>query len=134
MSKYAYDYRDAEYRQRPDDFTGRARKFEVDRGLIMWWEPYTGPMGWRDDDGQWHHANWDQLPRHVQEKEAQRIHDLLMDGFKIVGLILEEFVEDFVGGGHWVEVDSSYIGGVDNFYPELIHDLASELPDLEVNA
>jgi hypothetical protein len=133
VSKYAYDHRDAEYRHRPDGFTGRARKFEVDRGLVMWWEPYDGPMGWQDDAGEWHHANWDQLPVAVQRKEAERIHDLLMDGFKVVSLMLEELVPDSWGGEHWVEAGFESLGGVDSFYPELISDLASELPDVMLN-
>lgn len=136
VSKYAYGYRDSEYRQRPDGFTGRARKIEVARGYIVWWEPYADEYGYQLDDGTWASAKWDQLPRAEIDKQVEYMTDLLRDGFKQVGLTLEEFISTTTQPsiGRWVEVDTAWVGGVDVFYPELIADLAAELPDLEVDA
>jgi hypothetical protein len=130
VSECAYDYRDREYRQRPDGFTGRARKIEVDRGLVMWWEPRDDLMGWQDEAGDWHHAKWDQLPRHIQQLELQRITDLLRDGFKQVGLRLEHRIIDTAyNSAVWHQVDTAWVGGCDSVYPELIAYLAAELPE-----
>ncbi len=130
-SKYAYDYRDDGFRNRPDGFTGRARKIEVDRGLVMWWEPYDETYGWQDDAGEWHYGKWEQLPRDEMRRQINFITDLLREGFKAVGLRLMERVEDRLGHDHWVQVDTAWIGGVDDVssanLPDLILDLTVEL-------
>lgn len=122
VSKYCYDYSRDRDTPRPEGFTGRARKLQVDRGYWLWWEPYN--------EG----GEWDRKTPEEQRKEAAWIRDLCERGFIQVGLYLEQWVEDFTGAGHWVEVDAAWIGGVDEFYPELIGDLAEGLPDLEVDA
>lgn len=118
VSKYCYDYRREGYTPRPDNFTGRARKIEVDRGYWVWWEPYN------------YEGDWDKMPPDKQREYVDWITDLLQSGFIQVGLELEELLTDSTGEQHWVEIGQEWIGGCDSFYPELIDDLASELPDI----
>lgn len=124
--------------ERPEGFDGAAVILYRDGRDVAWWQPYgTGPgstkqdtYGWQDEAGEWHHARWHQLPHAERQRQFWRVHDLWLYGFKQVGLALEENVRDSFEHDHWVQVDVAWIGGVDEFYPELIGDLASELPDM----
>lgn len=124
------EYRRAEYR--PEGFTGRARKIDVDRSGCVWWEPYDGPMGWQADDGTWLAAKWEQLPTAEQRKQISRITRLIQDGFYTVTLQLRELVQDSLGHEHWVELASASLSAVDTvgpeYLPDVLLDLAVELP------
>lgn len=127
-----FDHRDRGFRHRPEGFSGRARKIEADRGIIVWWEPYDGPMGWQDESGEWHHGIWEQLPRDKQREEVNRITDLIRYGFSVVGLELQELVTDSHGGTHWVELETEWIGGIEPTQDSLadaILDLTVELSE-----
>lgn len=121
VSKYCYDYARDGHEPRPEGFTGRARKIEVGHGYWVWWEPFN------------YEGEWDRKTPDEQRKEIDWITDLLQSGFVQVGLELEELVSDSLGNEHWVEIASEWVGGVDQFYPELIGQLAEEMPDIEIN-
>lgn len=106
---------------RPEGFNGAARKlWTAESGAVpFWWQP-------------WDAAEFEALPEDVKSEYLWRIRMLVTYGFKHVSLRLEQCVEDDFGGEHWVEAGYAGLGGVDEFYPELIDDLASELPDIEL--
>lgn len=116
---------------RPEGFDGGAIILRRDHGYCRWWQPYGDTIGYQVGD-EWHFAKWAQLPREERSKMEARIRDLDEYGFKEVGLQLDELVTDSFGHQHWVEVGSHWIGGVDEFYPEIVRELAEELPDIEL--
>lgn len=120
----AHDYHDNA--QRPDGFTGRAMKIQVDRGCWVWWEPYDDVMGYTEN-GETKWAKWGQLPANVRMDNMRRIQNLLECGFMVVTLAMEELVNDSRGGEHWVEVSSTSLGGCDSIYDGLVEELYNEI-------
>ena len=100
---------------RPEGFTGRARKLEVDRSGFVWWEPYA--------EGGW----WDGLNVAQQRAEAQRIADLVQSGF--VGVSLDRQTK--CDQGHWHSEDVASLWGIDSlangYMREILVDLLSEV-------
>lgn len=132
-----FDCRDRGYRHRPEGFTGRAHRIDADRSGIVWWEPYDGLYGYQDESGVWQSAKWEQLPRDVRQQEVSRIVELIQEGFYLVGLRVEERLDDSLGNDHWVELDTAWIGGNDLTYKtrkatlaDIILDQTVELPDV----
>jgi len=115
---------------RPDDFSGRARKLQVSRSEWVWWEPYDGPIGWTDANDVWQATKWDNLPEAQRQIQVGRVTDLIAFGFQLVGVELQERVTDSRGGSHWISVDTEWVGAVDEIYPELVSDLAEEVMSL----
>jgi hypothetical protein len=115
VSKYAYDYWRDGNEPRPDGFTGRARKVQVDRGYWMWWEPPA--TLWVNDT---------EVPFEQAGDEAtkltRQVCDLLEGGVHYVTVERQERCSM----GHWHTVDSAACGGVDRPYRELIDDLIQE--------
>lgn len=93
---------------RPEGFDGRARKL-WGSSHPFWWQPWEG-------------ATEAQIA-----EAAPSIRELAEYGFKLVGLELRETLRDSRGTEHTTVVDTAWIGGVDEFYSDLIGDLASEL-------
>lgn len=91
------------WRMRPDGFTGRAEVIERDWHARLWWEVPADIVIGSDT----HH------------NLRQSILDLYRYGYCQVGLVLE--------CEHGGELDSAWVGGCDNFYPELVTDLVTEL-------
>jgi hypothetical protein len=91
------------YRDRPDGFTGRAEVIHRDRSDRLWWEVPADIVIGSD-----HHRTL-----------RQSILDLYHYGYSQVGLVLE--------CEHGGEVASTWIGGCDEFYPELLDDLVGEV-------
>jgi hypothetical protein len=94
---------------RPDDFTGAARIIARDRGSALWWQPWTGATEQEANDF---------LPT---------IRERVEYGFYLIGLELRETVTDSRGGSHTVELDTAWLGGVDDTSAETLADI---LPDL----
>jgi hypothetical protein len=118
VSKYAYSYRrDRPGRgQRPDGFTGRARKLEVDRGYWMWWEPpATLWVGDRE-------VPWEQAGDEATEL-TRKVRELLQYGLYIIHVQRQEACNM----GHWHTVAQAACGGVDVPYRHLINDLIEEV-------
>lgn len=112
VSKYAYRYMYGESTTpRPDHFTGRARKIEVDRGYWMWWEPNN----W---DGR-----WDQLTEDEKRKEVSDMQDLLQQGFYGVTLERETRCEH----GHWYGSGSESLAGIDSLDNGYDHQILSDM-------
>lgn len=102
---------------RPAGFDGAAFKIKIPRSYH-----YEGNVWWQPPGLEITGARWD---RKTTMEEKDRIYQLLFWGFKQVGL---QHVKS-----NGVVADESWIGGVDEFYPELIDDLLSELNvDLEL--
>lgn len=109
-------------RQRPAGFDGAAEK--------LWAPQNCGAFWWRP----WDAKDWAAMSADDKRRTRQRICDLMAFGFKQFGLQLLERVHDSFGGEHWLLVDQAWIGGVDEFYPELVLDLAIELSDINQEA
>jgi len=108
---------------RPDGFSGRAVKIQVDQSGYVWWEPYDDAAGYTDSSGAQHFDRWDELAPNKRASEQARVTDLIRDGFLLVGVILSERVIDSRGAEHWVEVGSDWVGGCDSVYPGLTLEL-----------
>lgn len=105
---------------RPAGFDGAAFKIKIPRSYHMegnfWWQPYD--------------RKWDRI---TMLAEKARIHQLLFEGFKQVGLLHVRPGPAHAPTALEKVLDQSWIGGVDEFYRELIDDLLSELNvDLEL--
>ena len=105
---------------RPAGFDGAAFKIKIPRSYHMegnfWWQPYD--------------RHWD---RETMLAEKARIHQLLFEGFKQVGLLhIKPGPANAPTFGE-TTINESWSRGGDEFYPELIDDLLSELDvDLEL--
>ena len=106
---------------RPDGFTGAAEKLWAPQNCgAFWWQP-------------WDAKEWAALPDDVKRRERWRICRLMAFGFKQIGLELQEQITDSFSGEHWVEIATEWLSGVDGFYPEIVPDLAGQLPDIETD-
>jgi len=114
------------HESRPDGFTGRAMKIEVDRSGFVWWEPYNDLYGWKEGDV-WQSGLWEQLPADVRAKEKNRIQDLLQRGF--VGVTVDR--QTRCDQGHWHTQEGASLGGIDSlengYLAEVVQELIGEL-------
>ena len=118
--KFSHRYTDGRV-ERPADMDGAARKVQVDRGDYIWWQPaddMKSAKAWGGDPAEWP-AVWKQYVDHCI--------DLLRDGFSLVGLHVWQHLETAHGDMRWVEIDSTYLGGVDSTKPDDLRDLVSDL-------
>jgi hypothetical protein len=97
-------YRDGRDTPRPTGFDGRARKLHTRDGFVWWQVPAD-------------------VPQESIRGMGQQIIYLIEYGYLVVGLKVWERCDH----AEWHEVDATYRGGVDAFYPELIEELAGEL-------
>jgi hypothetical protein len=119
-SKFSYRYWDGP-EPRPDDMDGSARKIQVDRGDYVWWQPPADMTSAK---------RWGGPPEDYPEvfrTFVQQVTDLLQWGFSIVGLHVWQHLETAHGDMRWVEIDSTYVGGVDSTDAAHISDLVSDL-------
>ena len=93
---------------RPSGFDGKARKL-WGASDPFWWQPWEG-------------ATEEQIA-----EAAPQIRELAEYGFKLIGLELRETLLDSRKFEHTIVVDTAWIGGVDEFYPELIGELVAGL-------
>lgn len=124
VSEYAYDYWREGHTPRPDAFSGRARKVQVDRGYWMWWDPPA--TLWvpdpDDPDGPYREVKWEQAGD-AATLLARQVRGLLEMGFIVVIVKRQERCSM----GYWHTVDTDALGGVDKPHPEHIHDLIQEV-------
>jgi hypothetical protein len=98
---------------RPAEFSGRARKIDVDYPYSLWWEPWEG-------------ATDEQI-----RESIPRIVDLVRFGFK--GVILE-LLQGEDAYHRPIVVESASLWGIDSLDNGYIHEVVSELADeLEVS-
>lgn len=116
VSKYAYDYWRDGHTERPDGFTGRARKVQVDRGYWMWWEPPA--TLWVDDA----EVPWEQASN-AATLCARQVQDILEYGVHTIVVERKQRCEM----GHWHAVDGTALGGVDKPHAEHINDMLHEV-------
>lgn len=94
---------------RPDGFDGRARKITYgNNDGAVWWQP---PADVTDPDDLESIRSW--------------LWDRLTYGYAQVGLELRD-IETDAAGQHYVHAQQ-WIGGVDEFYPGLVEEMAGEL-------
>ena len=116
VSAFAYDYWRETKTPRPEGFTGRARKIEVDRGYWMWWEPPA--TLWVDDA----EVPFEQAGNEAT-KLARQVEELLRGGVHYITVERQERCSM----DHWHTVDFASLGGVDKPHPEHINDLIKEV-------
>lgn len=105
---------------RPDGYDGAARILHVG-GDRYWWQPP------------------DDIKSDPDLIDSMRTHlvDLINYGWIAVGVILEQYVHDALGGEHWVIADQQWIAGVEwdadkTYLKDITGDLISMLPDLDI--
>lgn len=112
VSKYAYDYSHDSREPRPKEFTGAARKIQVDRGYWMWWEPYREEGGKVYDDAD----------------SFNEVRRLLEEGFLGVTVILQRRCDCC---GQLKEVGRDSLWGIDSlengYGATVVGDLVDEI-------
>jgi len=119
-------FRHSDRSARPEGFTGRAYKVDVDRSGYVWHEPYGEAMGYQNEpDGEWLSATWENLPDDVRRKEKARIRDLLEGGF--VGLELELTRTVSVDGTDYTRTDGASLWSIASLDGEYGREILSNL-------
>ena len=126
--KFSHRYVDGR-KPRPDDMDGAARKIECSQGDYIWWQPpadMVSPKKWTMAwvaAGQEPPTTFGDAFRSLVEQ----VTDLLRYGFSIIGLHVWQHLETAHGDMRWVEIDSTYIGGVDSTDADVLRDIVSDL-------
>jgi len=121
-------FRHSDRSARPEGFTGRAYKVDVDRSGYVWHEPYDGEMGWQVpgcDADEWIYGRWEQMPPEVLAKEKARIRDLLEGGFVGLELALTRTVS--VDGTDYTRTDAASLWSIDSLDGEYGREVLSNL-------
>ena len=119
-SKYALDYWRDGQKERPADFTGAARKIEIDRGYWVWWEPYR--------EG---HKVYD------SPEDVRQVTDLLRRGFMVVSISHQTKCQ---GCDEWGQEIAQSLGGIDSIkdadlncvIQDIVHEIMFEVNERSI--